>query len=112
MNANRIIPGLPNYPSELTLTDWVQRNRERQVAEEQRQREHARYQARYRDESFRQKVQRLAQKRWLEFDAIRREVEASFPQGNRPAAERRRFRECLARLVNHYRRDQRRGWLH
>lgn len=66
------------------------------------------YQARYRDEPLMNKVKRLVQKRWVEFDAIRREVEAFLPLTNPTPAQVRDYREQIARLVNQYRREA--GW--
>ena len=87
----------------------VQERREKlAVKAAQRRRENLRYQAHYRDEPLVQKVQRLAQKRWLEFDAIRREVEAFLPLINSTPAQMRDYREYIARLVNQYRREA--GW--
>ena len=48
-------------------------------------------------------VERLAKKRWMDFDMIRRVVENDLPLYNPTLAQRRQYRECIARIVSHYR---------
>lgn len=92
-----------------TFDEEVQERREKlAVKAALRQQEILRYRAQYRDEPLVQKAKRLAQKRWLEFDAIRREVEPFLPLINSTPAQVRDYREYIARLVNQYRREA--GW--
>lgn len=104
------VPAAPAAePSGMTFEERVRERRKREEArEEQRRRDRAAYQARYRDEPLLKKVERLAQKRWLDYDAIRWEVEAFLPLANPTPAQIRDYREQIARLVNQYRRDI--GW--
>jgi hypothetical protein len=96
-------------PSGKTFSEEVQERQEKLAAKvAQRRQENLRYRARYWDEPLGQKVKRLAQKRWLEFDAIRREVETFLPLINSTPAQIREYREYIARLVNQYRREA--GW--
>ncbi|MDQ5910819.1 MAG: hypothetical protein QG599_2916 [Pseudomonadota bacterium] len=96
-------------PSGKSFEQEVQERRENlALRAEQRRQDARRYQMRYQDEHFVHKVKRLAQKRWVEFDAIRREVEAFLPLANPTPAELRNYREQIARLVNQFRREA--GW--
>ncbi len=99
----------PRRPSGKTFEQEVAERQQALAAKAVERRQAARgYQAQYRNEPLMNKVKRLAQKRWVEFDAIRREVEAFLPLANPTPAQVRDYREHIARLVNQYRRQA--GW--
>ena len=99
----------PIRPSGKTYEQEVAERRQALAVKAAERRQAARhYQARYRDEPLMNKVKRLAQKRWVEFDTIRREVEAFLPLANPTPAQVRDYREHIAQLVNQYRREA--GW--
>lgn len=104
------VPNTPQIrPSGKPFEEEVQERREKLALQAaQRQQDARRYQMRYLNEPLINKVKRLAQKRWVEFDAIRREVEAFLPLANPTPAELRNYREQIARLVNQFRREA--GW--
>ena len=104
------LPVTQTRPSGKTYEQEVEERRQALATKAAEQRQAARdYQTRYRDESLINKVKRLAQKRWVEFDSIRREVEAFLPLANPTPAQLRNYREQIARLVNQYRREARWG---
>lgn len=101
---------VPSRPSgKETFAEEVEERRRKLAAQAAERRQAARrYQAKYRDEPLIEKIQRLTRKHWMEFDAIRREVEAFLPLINPTPAQRRDYQEQIAQLVNQYRREA--GW--
>lgn len=113
MSASTTTNPAPSMRRESGLSFLEEVKRRQQLAVEKKERwlrERARYKAMYRHETLRQKVRRLAGKSWLDYDTIRREVEEYLPLANPTPARLRRWRECIARLVNRCRRVGRRGW--
>jgi len=109
IHQTTILTTTQTRPSGKSFEQEVKERQEKLALQAAQRRQVARcYQAQYRNEPLMNKVKRLAQKRWVEFDAIRREVEAFLPLANPTPAQVRDYREHIARLVNQYRRQA--GW--
>ncbi len=106
MQIHQITTPSATRPSGQTYEQEVKERQQALAAKAVKQRQAAlHYQVQYRDEPLINKVKRLTQKHWMEFDAIRREVETFLPLAHPTPAQLRNYREQIARLVNQYRRE-------